>query len=178
MIGYEVFIGNSDNNSTINNSNINSNVKNDDNIIFEDANSKIILKSNVLDVHTYLYLREQVGWRNLSNNQATTAIKNSLYTLVAYVNNKPVGMGRIVGDGAVICYIQDLIVIPDMHGQKIGSAIITNLIEYVKSITEDGTTMMLDLMSAVSRDTFYEKFGFISRPTDTLGPGMIQYITK
>ena len=35
---------------------------------------------------------------------------------------------------------------------------------------------MLCLMSAKGREGFYHKFDFISRPTDTLGPGMIRYI--
>ena len=138
----------------------------------------IELQENTLDVETYLSLRKAVNWRKLTVNQAKMAVNNCLYNVVAYLDGEPVGMGRIVGDGAGICYIQDLIVVPNMHGKKIGSMIITRLIDYVKSITEEGSTMMLDLMSALGRDTFYEKFGFISRPNDNLGPGMIQYITK
>jgi len=30
----------------------------------------------------------------------------------------------------------------------------------------------------VGRENFYKKFGFIARPTDKLGPGMIKYIDK
>ena len=37
------------------------------------------------------------------------ALKNSLYVVAAYADDRIVGMGRIVGDGAVICYIQDII---------------------------------------------------------------------
>lgn len=36
--------------------------------------------------------------------------------------------------------------------------------------------MMLCLMCAKGREQFYEKHNFIARPTDALGPGMIQYI--
>jgi hypothetical protein len=36
--------------------------------------------------------------------------------------------------------------------------------------------MMLDLMCAKGREPFYEKHGFIARPTKDLGPGMIQYL--
>jgi hypothetical protein len=31
-------------------------------------------------------------------------------------------------------------------------------------------------MCAKGRETFYEKHGFVARPTDALGPGMIQYL--
>ena len=144
---------------------------------YKDSNN-IEIQENILDVDTYLKLRDAVNWRKLTKRQAEMAVNNCLYSVVAYLDDEPVGMGRVVGDGAVICYIQDLIVVPNMHGKGIGTKIIIELIDYVKSITEEGSTMMLDLMSAVGRDTFYEKFGFISRPNSKLGPGMIQYIIK
>ena len=85
-------------------------------------------------------------------------------------------MGRLIGDGAVISYIQDLIVVPEYQGKKIGSKIIDRLISYADELRMPGTVMMLDLMCAKGREQFYEKHGFIARPTDTLGPGMIQYL--
>ena len=79
-------------------------------------------------------------------------------------------------DGVVIDYIQDLIVRPDYQKDGIGRKIITRLIEYVKKSKLPDTEIMLCLMSAKGREGFYRKFDFISRPTDTLGPGMIRYI--
>ena len=136
----------------------------------------MILKTNQLDVDTYLKLREKVNWKKLTKTQAEAAIKGRLYTVVAYEDNEPVGMGRIVGDGAVICYIQDLIVVPECQKKGTGHAIITKLIDYVKEIKLSDTEIMLDLMCARGRENFYKKEGFISRPNDKLGPGMIMYI--
>lgn len=98
--------------------------------------------------------------------------------MVAYDGDKPIGMGRIVGDGAVICYIQDLIVIPEYQGHGHRSDDYRKAINYVEEIQLPGTRIMLDLMCAVGRENFYKKFGFIARPTDKLGPGMIKYIDK
>lgn len=131
---------------------------------------------NKLDAETYLYLRQQVNWKLLSQNQAQRAVDNSVYILTVYDEDEPIGMGRIVGDGAVISYIQDLIVIPSAQGERIGSRLIEKLIEYVQSITEEGTEMMLCLMCAKGRENFYKHHNFIERPTDSIGPGMIQYI--
>ena len=136
----------------------------------------MVLKENVLDVDTYLMLRGKVKWKPLTKEQAKKALENSLYTVVAYENGKPVGMGRVVGDRAVICYVQDLIVIPEYQSRHIGSLLIEHIIEYVKSLTMDGSRMMLCLMCAKGREQFYEKHNFIARPTDALGPGMIQYV--
>ncbi len=132
---------------------------------------------NAITIDEYLYLREQVGWVQLSERQAQMAIDNCLYNVKAVdENGYLLGMGRIVGDGAVICYIQDLVVIPEAQGKGVGSMIIDSLIEFVKSIKEEGTTIMLCLMCAKGREPFYEKHNFIARPNDKLGPGMIQYL--
>ena len=136
------------------------------------------LRENVLDTETYFSLREQVGWVRLSDGQAQKAIDNCLFNVCAYLDGEPVGMGRVVGDGAVVCYIQDLVVIPKAQKLGVGGAILNRLKEYVKSITEEDTTMMLCLMCAKGREEFYIKHGFVARPTDNLGPGMITYIQK
>ena len=136
------------------------------------------IKENVLDYDTYMSLRKEVGWKMLSKKQADAALKNCLFNVVAYEDGEPVGMGRVIGDGAVVCYIQDLVILPKAQGHGIGSAVLKRLIDYVEEITEDGTEMMLCLMCAKGREGFYTKHDFIPRPTQGLGPGMIQYIRK
>lgn len=137
----------------------------------------IIFKENELDVDTYLALRKAVKWKKLSTQQAKRALANSIYTLVAYDCGIPVGMGRMVGDGAVICYIQDLIVVPEAQASGIGGQLVDMLIEYADSIRLEGTELMLDLMCAKGREEFYKSHGFLARPTENLGPGMIQYLS-
>ena len=84
--------------------------------------------------------------------------------LAAYHDGQLAGMGRLVGDGAVICYIQDLIVVPDIQSHGIGSMLIERLIAHAASLGLPDTTMMLDLMCAKGRELFYQKHGFIARP--------------
>lgn len=135
-------------------------------------------RENELTVENYLKLRSLVGWKVLTKEQARMALQNSLIVVAAYMDGEPVGMGRIVGDGAVVSYVQDLIVVPRVQRSGVGSAVLNRLTEYVESITPDGTEMMYDLMCAKGREFFYKKHGFIARPTEKLGPGMIQYIDK
>ena len=136
----------------------------------------VTLAENNLDLETYLGLRASVGWKLLKKSQAQKALDNSLFTLTAYIDGKPVGMGRIVGDGAVICYVQDLVVRPEYQMHGVGRVIMERLIEFVTAIKEKDTEMMMCLMCAKGREAFYEKHGFIARPTDTLGPGMISFL--
>ena len=131
-----------------------------------------------LSVAEYLGLREAVGWKKLTERQAELALENCIYCISAYDEGRLIGMGRIVGDGAVICYIQDLIVLPEYHGRGVGSALIKHLKNYVQSLSADGEEMMFALMCAKGREGFYEKHGFTARPTEKLGPGMIMYLKK
>ena len=136
----------------------------------------IEIVENKLDVETYLDIRASVHWKVLRKEQAEKALNNSLYTVMAVENGKTIGMGRIVGDGAVICYIQDFVVRPEYQGTSIGRKMMERLIAHVEELRMDRSDMMLCLMCAKGRERFYEKFGFIGRPTENLGPGMIQYL--
>ena len=130
-----------------------------------------------MDVDTYLTLRQSVNWKVLTREQAAQALAGSLFTVCAYDGDRPVGMGRIVGDGVVIDYIQDLVVRPDAQQSGIGRMVIERLIRFVRETKLPDTEIMLCLMCAKGREEFYRKFDFIARPTEALGPGMIQYIT-
>ena len=136
----------------------------------------IEIVENKLDVETYLDIRASVHWKVLRKEQAEKALNNSLYTVMAVENGKTIGMGRIVGDGAVICYIQDFVVRPEYQGTSIGRKMMERLIAHVEELRMDQSEMMLCLMCAKGREQFYEKFGFIGRPTENLGPGMLQYL--
>ena len=143
----------------------------------EDALEIVELRENTITVDDYLKLRERVGWKKLSRTQAGKALENSLLVVGAYLADQPIGMGRLVGDGSVICYVQDLVIPPQAQGYGVGSVILSYLMKYAESLREPGTELMLDLMCAKGRESFYEAHGFISRPTDSLGPGMIMYLT-
>ncbi len=138
----------------------------------------IELKENRLDVLTYLELRDSVNWKKITKEQAKTALSRSLFTVCAYKDGMPVGMGRIVGDGVIIDYIQDLVVRPEVQFCGVGRMLIQSLIGYVKKSKLPDSEIMLCLMCAKGKEKFYEKFDFIPRPTTDLGPGMIQYIRK
>ena len=131
----------------------------------------IEIVENKLDVETYLDIRASVHWKVLRKEQAEKALNNSLYTVMAVENGKTIGMGRIV-----ICYIQDFVVRPEYQGTSIGRKMMERLIAHVEELRMDQSEMMLCLMCAKGRERFYEKFGFIGRPTENLGPGMIQYL--
>ena len=130
------------------------------------------LAINTLCAKDFIRLRKAAGWGIHPENQAEVGLKNSLFTVAAIHNNQVIGMGRLVGDGFMICYIQDLIVLPEYQGKGIGTAIMERLMTYISDNAIPETCVTAGLFSAKGKEGFYEKFGFYIRPNDNRGAGM------
>ena len=120
-------------------------------------------------------LTESVGWRKRENSIVEEALKNTLYSLCVYDENKLIGYGRIIGDKTIFLYIQDIMVIPKYQGKQIGTGIMYKLLEQVDRYKKVNPNIRTYLGASKGKESFYEKFGFISRPNDKLGAGMILY---
>jgi predicted N-acetyltransferase YhbS len=77
-------------------------------------------------------------------------------------------MGRVVGDGGVYLYLQDVIVLERWRNNGIGTRITEALLDHVRELGGPGT--FVGLMAAVGAGPFYERFGFQPRGDDR--PGM------
>ena len=119
-------------------------------------------------VDEYLKLRRSVGWRNTAIEKTKAALQNSLYSIVVEENESVVGMGRIVGDGGIYYYIQDVMVIPEKQHMGIGTTIMERLMRHINQVAEPGS--FIALMSAEGRSKFYKRFGFSERESNA--PGM------
>lgn len=134
-------------------------------------------KENVLSYENYYRLRESVGWTNFSKTQAQTALKNSLYTVIAVEKNQTVAMGRLIGDGQYYMIV-DVIVHPDFQNQKIGTSILNLLLKYVDNHTPRGGRSSIQLIAEKGKEAFYETLGFKKIPHDFCGSGMRKVIYK
>ena len=120
-------------------------------------------------------LTKSVGWGIRENNIVEEALNNTLYSLCVYDNDKLIGYGRIIGDKTIFLYIQDIMVIPEYQSQKIGTGIMNKLIEKVNEYKKINPNIRTYLGASKGKESFYEQFGFISRPNKELGAGMILY---
>ncbi len=121
-------------------------------------------------------LRVAVGWSSYQKTQIEEGLKNSLFTVVGYAEGKAVAMGRVIGDGTLAFYIQDVIVLPEFQGKGIGTAIMKRIMEYIDSRSVNNSS--IGLMAAIGKDSFYEGFGFVRRPNDKMGSGMSLWVKK
>ncbi len=119
-------------------------------------------------VAVYQKFRRIVGWAPLSDSAAAKGLQNALYSVYALKGKEIIGCGRIVGDGAIYFYIQDIIVLPEYQGRGLG----WQIMEYIMRYLEINATKnaFIGLMAAKDVASVYEKFGFEKRPENR--PGM------
>lgn len=121
------------------------------------------------------FLTDSVGWGTRDTNIVKEALANTLYSLCVYDNNKLIGYGRIIGDKTIFLYIHDVMVLPEYQNQHIGTQIMQYLLARVETYKLVNPNIRTYLGASKGKEKFYEKFGFIARPNENLGSGMILY---
>ncbi|MFH0847055.1 MAG: hypothetical protein V1894_03220 [Chloroflexota bacterium] len=54
-------------------------------------------------------LREAVGWHNVDDEGTRISLEKTLFSVVVERKGEAVGMGRVIGDGGMYFYIQDVL---------------------------------------------------------------------
>lgn len=134
----------------------------------------ISIVDGVPPAETFSLWREDQGWGTLSVVDAARCLAASTACVVALDGDDLIGFGRVVGDGTLYFYIQDLIVRSDRRGEGIGDAIMTGLLGRIYEIAARPATICL--MSAKGYERFYERHGFLSRPNADFGAGMMRLL--
>ena len=129
-------------------------------------------RENTLTPQEYLQMERLVLEEMTTEEQAKRAISRQLYSVSAYEEENLVGIARLVGDGAIYWYVQDVWVLPAYQRKGIGSAMVRMLIDHVNKESLPGTNVSLCLMCAKGKEGFYEKLGFAQRPHAWEGAGM------
>jgi GNAT superfamily N-acetyltransferase len=124
-------------------------------------------------VEEYNQLKQLVGWPTLGDELTRKGISNSLFSVCAKgQDDHLIGFGRVIGDGAIYFHLQDVIVHPEYQAQGVGKMIVTELLSYVDSVA--GKNSNIGLMCSKGREKFYAGFGFVERPSEKFGAGMIK----
>lgn len=120
----------------------------------------------------YLLIRTAVGWGEMPLDVIAGSLEKSLYSVCIHddLTDKILGLGRIVGDGGLCFYIQDIMIDPDYQKQGLGTKILESLMGYLQKNAPQNS--FIGLMAAQGLEYFYMKFGFQVRPNEQMGPGM------
>lgn len=119
------------------------------------------------DPQTYIDLRRSGGLSGYSLEAAKAGLPKSLYCIVLELDGQDIGMGRIVGDGALAVHIVDIVVRPEHHGKGYGRMIMQALSDYIAANVPD--TAYVNLLADVPANRLYEKFGFRETAPHTIG---------
>lgn len=119
----------------------------------------IRLMERLPTVEEYEMLMRAVGWAKHSDpEKIRTALRNTLYAVVAVDGDEAVGMARMIGDGASAFYVQDVIVVPARQRQGIGTALMEAVMAHFRRATPPHAS--IGLFTGRRLGGFYERHGF------------------
>ena len=116
-------------------------------------------------VPEYLRLLTAVGWPSPAEHQCERALPGSLAAVCAVDGGEIVGMGRLVGDSGIYCFVVDLVVDRHHQGRGIGSAIMGHLEGLAN---ERRLGKRLDLVAASEVTAFYGRLGYTRLDSDLM----------
>ena len=127
-----------------------------------------IKKQEIVKLEDVLHLYQAVGWTNYTHQSEMLeqALSHSLAIYVALDGDAVVGLIRLVGDGFLSVFVQDLIVLPSYQRQGIGRSLMKEALEDYK----DAYQVQLVTEQTEKNVGFYRSLGFEALSTyDCIG---------
>lgn len=121
-----------------------------------------IIKYNELSAKEYIYLWNSVWDDAPTLEQVDLAMKNTIFRVSIYDNDKLIAMARLIGDKGLSYYIKDVVVMPEYQGKKIGRLLIDELLKYINNNGIKNTDIYVELCAMPEVAEFYKKCGFDS----------------
>lgn len=106
-----------------------------------------------------LPLYTQVGWTAYTEDMAALehGLQNSLLILAAYEKDALLGLIRVVGDGATVILVQDILVYPEKQRQGIGTALLKAVLDRYAHVRQ----IQLVTDNTPKTVAFYRSLGFL-----------------
>ncbi len=105
-----------------------------------------------------LRIASNMGGGEKSLKNANIALKNSIYVVSVRDGDKLIGMGRIIGDGAITFVVSDIMVDKKHQGKGIGKLIMSEIDHFFDQIADNDSYITLIAVKPV--DKLYSKFNF------------------
>ena len=133
-------------------------------------------------VDDFLRLRKVSGLSEKTRQAAEIGLPNSWHAVTIQHAGRPVGMGRIIGDGGTAFQIVDIAVEPEHQGKGLGKQIMAALVEHIHAIAPDSA--YISLIADGDARHLYAKFGFEPVMPASIGmalwlkPGAARHVVK
>ena len=113
-----------------------------------------------------------VGFRSHDHAAVDVALANTPYCVCAVDGKEVIGLGRIIGDGAISFLLTNVMVRPSHQRRGIGSRIVRVLCEAVEALPYHN--IVVEAVPLPGLQSFYERLGF--RASRTATPGMVRWV--
>lgn len=103
-------------------------------------------------------LYESVGWSAYTTapDRLVAAIHGSTCVVTARIDGQLCGLARVVGDGATIAYLQDVLVSPGFQRRGIGKSLVSKVFEQFDDVRQK----ILITDDEPAQHSFYRSLGF------------------
>lgn len=109
-----------------------------------------------------------VGFKPHPDEAIALGLANSFYSVCALASEGAIGVGRIVGDGALHFYLTGIMVVPAYQRRGVGTRIVEVLLDRMKEIHY--ANALIEALPLPGLEGFYSRFGF--RACRQYAPGM------
>lgn len=99
-----------------------------------------------------------VGWTAYTEDLPALerGFQSSLLVLAAYEGGVLIGLIRVVGDGATVVFVQDLLVAPQKQRQGVGTALLKAVLDRYSNVRQ----LLLTTDNTPKTIAFYKSLGF------------------
>ena len=99
-----------------------------------------------------------VGWTAYTEDLPALerGFQSSLLVLAAYEGGVLIGLIRVVGDGATVVFVQDLLVAPQKQRQGVGTALLKAVLDRYSNVRQ----LLLTTDNTPKTVAFYKSLGF------------------
>lgn len=121
-------------------------------------NEPIIEPVTAVAVEELVSLYSGVGWTAYTNSPEMlgAAIAGSSYVVTARYGGRLVGLARALSDGATICYLQDVLVLPEHQRTGVGRALVEAVLGHYPAVRQK--VLLTD--DEPGQRAFYESLGY------------------
>lgn len=125
-------------------------------------------------VSEFAAITAAVGFKAHASEAIAIGIANSQFCACALAGDKIIGVGRIVGDGALHFYLTGIMVMPEFQRRGVGTRIVESLLAHIKRVPYENT--LVEALPQPGLENFYARFGF--KACRQYAPGMHLWLNE
>ena len=122
-----------------------------------------------INIDDFINIRHSLNWNMIPKKLVESAIDGSMINISVFDNDKCIGVGRIVGDGALKGMLTDIMVLKEYQNKGVGKLIVTSLIKELENMVKDGCCFQLEASPTANNREFYIKCGLKYKPENQDG---------